>query len=153
MADTSLAREELWRKLVLEEDKCIEIQAILNLIDRGIKLPTEKEIEREKCLLIYKNGKGSIRYIKPLTQLEYDCLICACAGKNSKDTAKTLAISERSAKKHRNLLIKKTGCKNIYEVTHIAKFLSKKEKCEKISSSKGVQKSPFLSSKVEHATA
>ncbi|WP_218814572.1 helix-turn-helix transcriptional regulator [Rickettsiella endosymbiont of Dermanyssus gallinae] len=144
MAYDSLTREELFSKLISEENECFEIKARISLFDKGVKNPTKKDIEQEKCHLIYKNGKESSKYIKPLSKLEYDCLVCACAGKNAKQTAEILDISERSAKKHRNLLIQKTGCRTIYEVTHLAKSLfEKKKKTLEKSSFLGVQKYPF----------
>jgi hypothetical protein len=90
MAYDSLTREELFSKLISDENECLETKARIKLHDKGIKNPTKKEIEQEKCHLIYKNGKESSKYVKPLSKLEYDCLVCACSGKDSKQTAETL---------------------------------------------------------------
>lgn len=117
-----LALEEIWHNLIEVEDKYYHLLAICSLVQEGNPVYSRKEITEKSDYIKHHFPELSILF-NPLTDKELLCIYYASCGKEVKETAVNLGVSEGFIKQLRTSACHKLRAKKMgTALTNAIKF-------------------------------
>jgi DNA-binding CsgD family transcriptional regulator len=119
MSDHSLDRFVLSRKLSPEKDKLYKVAAKSYLYYLGNKNPTLKQLTNMKDLLFNVWLRWEVVFDQRLTDREKECLFHASHGKNAKEIACLLKVTESTVRAHQKAILSKLICRNLNQAVSI----------------------------------